>query len=496
MRQIIVDRHLWLKTSQVNTQAIESALTWREATRDEPELVLYQYSSDREWIRVPRGYAKILSKLLDGEGDFEILEDRRPKSWRATGITSSIQLDHVRGPGGTLAPSGADLQRRAFSSLLSGRDGGLELYCGAGKTIIAAKYIAERNVPALVVVDNEPLLDQWRAVCQQVLKYRPSQEGLWKGSKEQWDRDLVFTTYQTLSRRAAAGLPDAVAKHFGVVIYDEGHHLGSDGFNIAASAFHGQRLNLSATPRRPDGSDLLTTWHIGPSLFTELRPPLSIEMTMLWSDSPERSNLPPLNKNEGVVVEQVLARCSAQASSIVARTEKVIQRLQERFRQGRRQLLLTRSLVAMANYLAAWHGDRPPFTQPMPADDPSVSQAIRKYVQRNNTAGALTAAVGREQFAEMGGRPFVVAILKFGREGYDQPALDTVMFDGPVGDPGLLQQALGRATRLYPDKPKPEAFTIVDNFPIHISMASKMTQMMRGWPEAKGGPIPFRKEFL
>lgn len=489
MRSAKINRHLWLRRSEVNERALRSALV-REGARPEEDVPLYLLDAD--YIGVPRAFAG----LLRNRPEDMVFEDLRPSSYRRTRITSNIQLDHARSPKGELVATGGTLQREALAALMQGHDGGLELYCGAGKTVVAAHFLALKNVPTLVVVDNEPLLEQWQEECRSLLSYNRDVEGLWQGSKNQWQRDLVFTTYQTLSRRAE-GLTEEQRRHFGLVIYDEGHHLGAAAYHLTASAFYGQRINLSATPTRADGLHVLTEWHIGPSLYRNLKPPLPIHTRFLWTGT---KVAPPLRGAEDThVVDQQLAKLAAQSSCSLERTNKVLELLRGRRQAGRRQLFLTRSLTAIANIASLWLGRGLPFPTPESAEgegEARRTRVLRELCVADSDTGIMAGEIERWRLREQGSRSMVFSILKYGREGFNQPALDTVVLDGPVADEGLLQQVMGRPTRLYPGKPLPEMLVIVDDWPLHRKMAKNMVTMMGKYPAEKGGPLTLAKEAL
>lgn len=473
---------LWLsKDGLSNVQSLRSGLTFYLAR----EGTLEAYTETEEYFAIPRAYGGVVDKrYYRGQP----IVDRRPQEYLPTGIRSRIRLDHTVEPGGALLATGDDLQTLAHQHLLSGRDGGLELYCGAGKTVIALHTLATRGVPALVVVDNEPLLDQWRRQAEGLLDIPQKGVGLWQGKVNQWDRSLVFTTYQTLSRRARE-LSEEQRRHFGIILYDEGHHLSSVGYHEVASAFYGQRINLSATPKRPDGLHILTNWHIGPALFSRLKPPLTPNCTLVWTGAKAQANEVP-----GQVLEKHLATLSAISSCDEVRVRRVVELMRHRASLGHRQLFATRSLVALTNFAYAWYG----LPLPVPRMDDALAKEERaanllQLLEKHTEIGVLAGELDRGTFEKMGKRSTVFSILKFCREGFDQPALDTVWVDGPLGDEGLIQQVLGRVLRRYPNKPQTEAFFLIDDNRAHVQLARRLVSTLTNYPQEKGGPLPCRK---
>ena len=53
-------------------------------------------------------------------------------------------------------------QKQAWEAFAKAENGVLNLACGKGKTVLALKKIAQRRVPAIVIVNNKGLMDQWK----------------------------------------------------------------------------------------------------------------------------------------------------------------------------------------------------------------------------------------------------------------------------------------------------------------------------------------------
>lgn len=77
-------------------------------------------------------------------------------------------------------------------------------------------------------------------------------------------------------------------------------------------------------------------------------------------------------------------------------------------------------------------------------------------------------------------------------EGFDHPALDTVIFAMPFAWRGTLQQYLGRLARAFPEKRDIRVIDVYDTgHPMLVSMWRKRTRLYRalGWQEAKTGQL-------
>ena len=137
-----------------------------------------------------------------------------------------------------------------FRSLQAWRDAGergvLELPTGSGKTVIGIAAMTALDTPALVVVPTIDLLEQW----QRELDTEFDVEIGRMGGGEQRVGDVTVATYDSAYLRA-----DDLGDRFGLVVFDEVHHLGGEGYrDIARLLAAPARLGLTATFERPDGA--------------------------------------------------------------------------------------------------------------------------------------------------------------------------------------------------------------------------------------------------
>jgi len=140
------------------------------------------------------------------------------------------------------------LQPRAYQEealncwLANGSAGVVVLPTGAGKTFVAALAIHAMKLWTLAVVPTIDLLQQWRAALSSALSLRADDIGVFGGG----DKDLQPITIITYD---SAALYPRELRHFGLLIFDECHHLPAPTYRlIAESAFTPFRLGLSATP--------------------------------------------------------------------------------------------------------------------------------------------------------------------------------------------------------------------------------------------------------
>jgi superfamily II DNA or RNA helicase len=149
-----------------------------------------------------------------------------------------------------------DYQREALEAWAAERRGVLELPTGSGKTVIALKAIERLETPALVVVPTIDLLEQWAGELAAEFDVPVGR----LGGGTQRVEPLTVSTYDSAYLRA-----DELGDRFGLVVFDEAHHLGGEGYrDVARLLAAPARMGLTATFERPDGAHEVVAELIGP----------------------------------------------------------------------------------------------------------------------------------------------------------------------------------------------------------------------------------------
>ena len=153
-----------------------------------------------------------------------------------------------------------DYQQAALDAWVdSNRRGVLELPTGAGKTVIALAAMAGTGTSTLVVVPTIDLLEQWQRELETEFDVPIGR----LGGGEQRIEDVTVSTYDSAYLRA-----DDLGDRFGLVVFDEVHHLGAEGYqDIARLLAAPDRLGLTATFERPDGAHEAIRDLVGPRVY-------------------------------------------------------------------------------------------------------------------------------------------------------------------------------------------------------------------------------------
>ncbi len=139
------------------------------------------------------------------------------------------------------------------------KNGVIVLPTGAGKTHVATMAIEICKRQTLVVVPTLDLMNQWYEL---LLSTFNAEIGLIGGGFYEIGA-ITVTTYASAFRHQ-----ERLGNQFGLVIFDECHHLPSEGFKYAAEfAIAPFRLGLSATPERDDQADELLKEIVGDFVY-------------------------------------------------------------------------------------------------------------------------------------------------------------------------------------------------------------------------------------
>jgi superfamily II DNA or RNA helicase len=145
--------------------------------------------------------------------------------------------------------------------LAVGSAGVVVLPTGAGKTLVASMAIHETRLWTLAVVPTLDLLQQWSTALTSSLSLSADEIGIFGGGEKDV-KPITIITYDS------AVLYTRELRRFGLLIFDECHHLPAPTYRlIAESAFTPLRLGLSATPERTDMAHTDLERLIGPEVY-------------------------------------------------------------------------------------------------------------------------------------------------------------------------------------------------------------------------------------
>lgn len=373
-------------------------------------------------LEVPRNYA---SKEELQELGIPLV-DMRPKQFKKIPlhVPESFSLRHHQKP--------------AWASMLERLDARadmiLRLGTGRGKTVMGWRAAAELQEPTLVLSAQEAHLKNWETELRNIFNFR-GEVGWIIRKRMEHDRDVVFATIQTLIRRVESGdLPENFSRHFGLVIFDEAHHMAASWFCKAADLVTGVRISLTATLNRKDRCEGVVLAHMGSVVYDDpeedaLEPTVHVHDTgvRIPADHPElldRLGMPNISKMRSYL------------GQLHERNACVVETVKRRLAENRKVYLLSHSrdqVYALGKLLMA-NGIQPGI---ITGDDKDADRRLQ----------------------QLNGYDVVVATVAVGKEAYNRPEFSSLILASPMSvdsyAPTEFVQSVGRVIRPLKDKPDP-----------------------------------------
>jgi len=120
---------------------------------------------------------------------------------------------------------------------------------GSGKTVTAIGLMAKIDSPTLVLVPQRNLVGQWKRELLDKTQLTEDQIGEYHGDEKKMN-DVTIATYHMAGEKT-----DIFRKEWGLIIFDEVHHIPSQLFRKTASLQSTRRVGLSASPVREDSKE-------------------------------------------------------------------------------------------------------------------------------------------------------------------------------------------------------------------------------------------------
>lgn len=302
-------------------------------------------------------------------------------------------------------------------------DGIISLHTGGGKTVCAL-YIASRlRLPALVVVHNTFLRDQW---VDRVKAFLPNARigRVQADVCDVKDKDVVIVMLQTLSMKE---LNIDVFKPIGLVIVDECHHIASEVFVQALPKVTSKyMLGLSATPERKDRLMFAIHWFLGPLLYKSetgdsVDRDVKVEVYEYENHDPEFNEI--VMNSQGMVSAPIMVNKLADCEDRTRWLCRIIEDIQE---EGRQVLVLSDRVQHCQDILSG------------------LPDGLR------DTACILSQKVASSQRTEFcSTKAILIATYSMCKEGFDVPTLNTLVMATPRPD---IDQIVGRILRVEKSK--------------------------------------------
>lgn len=393
------------------------------------------YGETLDQLLLPRGIADQVTRMVSEAGStLEV--------GNACGAPEPIDV--------SLHADLTDPQQRALDALIPHDLGVLVAPPGSGKTVIACALIAHRRLPTLVVVDRQPLVEQWRERLGDHLGMASKEIGQLGGGRNRAKGTVDIAMAQSLARREDLG---ELTAGYGLVIVDECHHVPAVTFERVVRQIPVQHwLGLTATPYRRDHLEKLITMYCGPErhrMSTDEEEQLRVERTLVTHatahELPGDEELGIQGVFRSLVEDDERTRqiCGDVAAAVEAR---------------RNCLVLTQWTEHLERLSHELEGIG------------IETVVMRGGMGKRARAGASADTQTR---ASTGGLA-LLATGSFLGEGFDLPQLDTLFLAFPLAFKGRIVQYVGRVLRPVSSKSRVEVHDYVDvNVPVLARMQAK-----------------------
>lgn len=390
-------------------------------------------------IALPRGCLENLLSLLSELNIEPILRDER---------YSELHLPDVQFQG-TLTEE----QIPAAQQLLGHDIGTLSATTAFGKTVVALYVLAQRKVNTLIIVHRKQLLDQWLERIAVFLNVPKKQVGKIGGGRNKPTGMIDVAIMQSLSKNNEV---DDLVANYGLVIFDECHHLSAKSFEKVANACKAKYvLGLSATLTRKDGHHPIVFMQCGPIRYqvSAKQQALARPFDHVVIQRFTAFVIPENIDNRQIAIHEIYQALMENE----ARNQLILADIQQALAEGRSPIVLTERKEHVS----------------------LLAERIRSFTANVfEMQGGIGIKQRKQCLADLEAVPddqtrVIVATGRYLGEGFDDARLDTLFLVMPVSWKGTLAQYVGRLHRLHHAKTEARIYDYMDN---NVPMLSKMSE--------------------
>ncbi len=231
-------------------EADSESLMGNVARRVLDEEQLHAPISDTEsWVR--EGSEAEIKRILYEEG-YPVRDDRELDPGDALDLTLTLPF--------------REYQRDWVERFTESGSGVLVGPPGSGKTVAAMGAMEAVGGETLILVPSRELAAQWRTALSEHTSLSEEEIGEYHGGEKEI-RPVTIATYQTAGMDRHRGLFDS--RRWGLIVYDEAHHIPAPIFRTSAQLQSKHRLGLTATPVRESEDEREIFTLIGPAIGTD-----------------------------------------------------------------------------------------------------------------------------------------------------------------------------------------------------------------------------------
>lgn len=445
--QIILENEIILNRSELPDKAVVQlkflatfhnqsfyiAQRKRLSTHGIPRLISLAHV-DESTIRLPRGLKQQVLDLFPQAHVVEKLSQGEKLNVSFNGELHSDQEEALK-----------VLSREDMGILCAGT--------GFGKTVVAAKLIADKKVNTLILTHNKNLATQWKNQLERFLTIEgdPIEEFTKTGRKRKKDQVgriyggqmlrsglIDIALFQTLTKQENL---DKLLNQYGMIIVDEAHHVAAKTFeDVIKMATCRYLYGLTATPKREDHLENILFMRLGSIVHTSAKViPNHIQQKLFI-------RFTALGEQEANAAEATIHRNYELMLHSTDRNQQIILDICKNLEEKRHVIVLSRyvkHLSVLKKLLEKTDMDVPIYLLNSKMKSKELREELTNLKQE--------------------GRAFVLLTTgSYAGEGFDLPALDTLMLAMPISGKSSLQQYLGRLLRNLDEKNELRVYDYID----------------------------------
>jgi len=332
----------------------------------------------------------------------------------------------------------------------------LQIYCGGGKTILAIYLACILKLKTLIIVHQEFLMEQWK---ERILEFTDATVGIIQQNKFDKDSDITIGMLQTILSR---GYDSDDFKNYGLVIYDEVHHLGSNMFSkILMRTSAKYTIGLSATPERLDGMTKIINWFCGDILYNLKRNcSYKVLVKRIYYKSTKNDFKESLKKYNGRMAPDTI-KMKTKLIGINTRNNLIIDIINILKSKGRKIFIFSERVEHLKE----------------------LKETVDEYIKTNDEMHIYSTAFymgstkkSERKHAEING-DIIFATLKLAEEGLDISRLDSIIFTMPLKQDKTLTQCIGRILRI-------DKYEDLINIPLIVDISDELS-CFKIWDKAR-----------
>jgi superfamily II DNA or RNA helicase len=381
---------------------------------------IFAYEDCKQFFRVPRHTPWRKIGIREPRPEFP---DTRKLSWEFKGTFRD------------------EIQEQAFTALrhqlIYRKDGILVLSAGKGKTVIATAGFSWMQRPALAIVPQLFIGEQWKKALLEFTDIPEDRIGMIGDGQSEWkNKDFVIATIQTLAQK---DFPWQFYRRFGLIYYDEVHRLGASHFGKVAPMFTGVRIGLTATLERSDRMHELFMMHLGKVFFENKEQQLIPRIHFL--KTPVKKDLKGFRQWRARRGQLNMAKIITHISRLPERQAFVVHLIKEAYTKNRKVLYISErkeELLALQELLGKKNTGI------------CVGSLDGRHMKQNVRNAALS-------------QPITLATSQLVKEGLDKPDIDTLIIGYPASSEIFSEQSAGRILRLDDEKKHPVIVVLMDS---------------------------------